>query len=306
VIPEVSVSFPWQVLAGVSAARRRNLLRQVRESGLHGVTVGDHISFQGGAGFDGLVSAASLLASDDEIPVLVAVYLLALRHPMAVARQVATLSELSPGRLTLGVGVGGDDRAEVANAGVDPSTRGRRTDESLELVRRLLDGEEVTHHGEFFMLDSARVLPAPSPGVPVVVGGKGRAAVRRTAALGDGWIGIFCSARRFGETRSSILEESARIGREAPPTWFGASVWCGIDRDPAVAEASLGGEMESLYKLPYDKFRHIAPAGNPEHVAGWLAPFVAAGAAHLTLVPAGPSPEASVDAVAEVARILRA
>src|ERR1700761_3549488 len=185
--------------------RRRQLLRRVSDAGLDHVTMGDHVSFHGGAGFDGMVTASTLLASHESLPVIVGVYLLGLRHPMLAARQLSTLAQAAPGRLTLGIGVAGEDRREGSNAGVDPGTRGRRLDEALPLVRRLLAGEEVSHQGEFFTLEEARVLPPPQPEIPMVIGGKGEPAIRRTAAFGDGWLGMFCSARRFARTREQIL-----------------------------------------------------------------------------------------------------
>jgi alkanesulfonate monooxygenase SsuD/methylene tetrahydromethanopterin reductase-like flavin-dependent oxidoreductase (luciferase family) len=131
---------------------RRTLLDGVEGAGLDHVTLGDHVSFHGGNGFDGLVSATAVLATNDRLRVLLGVYQLALRHPLVVARQLASLAQIAPGRLTLGVGVGGEDRTEVSNCGVDPSTRGRRVDESLGLLRQLATGEAVDHVGEFFTL----------------------------------------------------------------------------------------------------------------------------------------------------------
>ncbi|TFG95215.1 MAG: LLM class flavin-dependent oxidoreductase, partial [Myxococcales bacterium] len=106
--------------------RRRELLARVAASGLDHVFVADHVSFHDGFGMDGLVQAATLLASEPALSVQVGVYLLALRHPVTVARQIATLCESAPGRLVLGVGVGGEDRHEIEICGVDPATRGRR------------------------------------------------------------------------------------------------------------------------------------------------------------------------------------
>ena len=130
-------------------------------------------------------------------------------------------------------------------------------------------------------------------------GGRGEPAIRRTATLGDGWLGMFCSARRFAETRQAILAAAADAGREQP-AWFGVNVWCGLDADPARAQALLSARMEGLYRLPYEKFQYLAPAGTPGQVADFLRPYVAAGARHLTLIPAASSIEAEIDAVAEV------
>ena len=91
----------------------------------------------------------------------VGLYLLPLRHPVPVARQLATLAQLAPGRLTLGVGIGGEDPHEIEICGVDPKTRGRRMDESLQILRGLGDGAPVTFDGEFFSLHEALILPRP-------------------------------------------------------------------------------------------------------------------------------------------------
>jgi alkanesulfonate monooxygenase SsuD/methylene tetrahydromethanopterin reductase-like flavin-dependent oxidoreductase (luciferase family) len=283
---------------------RRRLLRRVADAGLDHVTMGDHVSFHGGTGFDGMITASTLLASHDRLPVLIGVYLLGLRHPMLAARQLATLTQTAPGRLTLGVGVAGEDRAEVSNAGVDPATRGRRLDEALALVRQLLTGDEVTFVGEFFRLEAARILPPPQPPVPIVIGGKGDAAVRRTAELGDGWLGMFCSARRFAETRQRVLQAAAERGRQ--PSWFGITIWCGLDADAGRARELVAAKMERLYRLPYEKFQHLASAGTPKQVAEFVLPYVESGAGHVTLVPAGASIEAEIDAVAEVSDYVRA
>lgn len=301
---KVGISFPHEALFGATGERRRDLLRRTADAGLDHVTVGDHISFHGGTGFDGLVSASSVLATRDDLSVLVGVYLLGLRHPMLAARQLATLSEMAPGRLVLGVGVGGEDRSEISNSGVDPSTRGRRLDETLELVRQLLTGDEVMHEGEFFTLDRAKILPATAEPVPFVVGGKGEVAVRRTAVHGDGWLGIFCSARRFALTRQEILEMAAGLGRT--PDWFGVNVWCGLDADPKTARSLLGERMHDLYKLPPEKFQNVAPAGAPAQVAEWLSHFVAAGAEHVTLIPVASSVEQGIEHAAVVRQLLRA
>jgi alkanesulfonate monooxygenase SsuD/methylene tetrahydromethanopterin reductase-like flavin-dependent oxidoreductase (luciferase family) len=90
--------------------------------------IGDHVSVFVGAGFDGLVNAAALAVAHSAIPVHVGVYLLPLRHPTLVARQIADLEVLAPGRLVLGVGIGGEDRHEYEACGVDPRTSGRRMD----------------------------------------------------------------------------------------------------------------------------------------------------------------------------------
>jgi alkanesulfonate monooxygenase SsuD/methylene tetrahydromethanopterin reductase-like flavin-dependent oxidoreductase (luciferase family) len=283
-------------------ARRRALLSLIEQAGLDYVCVGDHVSFHDCTGFDGLTAATAALCGG-RLPVLVGVYLLALRHPMLTARQLASISQLAPGRLTLGVGVAGEDRSEVSNSGVDPATRGRRMDECLAVLRALASGEAVDYAGEFFQLSSARIKPAPDPPVPIVIGGKGEAAARRAARYGDGWLAIFCSARRFAQTREQIAEAAAALGRPAPP-WYGINVWCGLDADAAQARQLLASQLEGLYHLPFGKFERLTPAGPPAQVAEALAPYRAAGAEYITLVPAAASPEAGVEHAAAVRAML--
>jgi alkanesulfonate monooxygenase SsuD/methylene tetrahydromethanopterin reductase-like flavin-dependent oxidoreductase (luciferase family) len=295
---KVGISVHDSLMTG-DRARRQALLSLVEAAGLDYVCVGDHVSFHDGTGFDGLTAATAALSGSDRLPVLVGVYLLALRHPLLTARQLASISQLAPGRLVLGAGAGGEDRSEVANSGVDPATRGRRLDECLQVLRALASGEAIDHQGEFFELKSARIKPAPDPPVPIVIGGKGEAAVRRAARYGDGWLAIFCSARRFAQTREQIAEAAADAGRPVPP-WYGINVWCGLDADAARARQLLAGQLESLYHLPFGKFERLAPAGTPVQVAEELAAYRAAGADHITLIPAARSPEAGVEHVAAV------
>jgi len=238
VTPKLGVAVNEALLVPDPAARRR-ILDHIAGVGLDHVTTGDHISFQGGTGFDGLVSATSILAANDTLAVLVGVYLAGLRHPIVTARQLATISQVAPARLILGVGVGGEDRSEISNAGVNPATRGRRLDETLEVLRSLATGQAVDHQGQFYSLRDARILPPPDPRVPLVIGGSGDAAVRRAAAYGDGWLGIFCSARRLGETVERIRDATAELGRRAP-SWFGLSLWCGLGSDGDRARELLG------------------------------------------------------------------
>ena len=302
--PKLGVAVNEALLIPDPAARRR-ILDHIAVAGLDHVTTGDHISFQGGTGFDGLASATSILAAHDTLAVLVGVYLAGLRHPMMTARQLATISQIAPARLILGVGVGGEDRSEISNAGVDPVTRGRRLDETLEVLRRLATGEAVDHQGQFFSLSNARILPPPDPRVPLVIGGSGDAAVRRTATYGDGWLGIFCSARRFGETVERIRDATAELGRPAP-WWFGLSMWCGLGSDGDRARELLGRRMQALYNQPPERFQHVTAAGTPVQVAEKLAPFVAAGAEHLTIVTVADSVHDGIDLAAEVRRLLQA
>ena len=132
-------------------AERRAALARAAGEGIDHIAVGDHVSFFVGAGSDGLINATALLSMQTELPVYVGLYLLPLRHPVPVARQLASIAELAPGRLTLGVGIGGEDPHEVEICGVEQRTRGRRMDECLEVLRDWPRGSRSTSKVSSFL-----------------------------------------------------------------------------------------------------------------------------------------------------------
>jgi alkanesulfonate monooxygenase SsuD/methylene tetrahydromethanopterin reductase-like flavin-dependent oxidoreductase (luciferase family) len=273
-------------------------------AGLDYVGSTDHVCFRGGNGVDGLTTVATCAGLHPTIRLYVGVYQLPLRHPVGVARQLSTLAHFAPGRLTFGVGVAGEDPHEVESCGVDMRSRGRRMTESLHVLRRLLAGESVTFQGEFFSLDDTRVLPTPNPPVPLLVGGKSDAALRRAATLGDGWVGVFVSPRRFAESVERVDEHANATGRD-PVAWRHAmELWCGFGASGEDARATLAPAMEHFYELPFDALERYSPHGTPEDIAAALAPYVEAGCRTFHLNPVASSPEEAVYGVAQVKRCL--
>ena len=280
------------------------VVSRVAEAGLDHLVVGDHVTFFGGFGVDGLVQATALLMVHPRLPVHTGVYLLPLRHPVLVSRQLSTLSSFAPERLVLGVGIGGEDRHEVSSCGVDPSTRGRRMDECLEVLRLLQDGEAASMDGEFFQLDRVIVRPPPRPPVPIVIGGRADAAIRRAGRLGDGWLGIWVSPERFAAALSQVDDHADEAGR-GKVTWrHGMTVWCGFGDDESDGAAAVGPVMEAIYGLPFEKFRRYVPLGTPVRIADALAPYVEAGCPSFNLLAQGRDPNRLAEAAGEVSRRL--
>ncbi|MDE0162827.1 MAG: LLM class flavin-dependent oxidoreductase [Acidimicrobiaceae bacterium] len=277
------------------------MLGGIADSGIDFVFTADHVSFRDGSGMDGLVTLAAVGGLEPRLGLQVGVYLLALRHPMVAARQIATLAEAAAGRLTVGVGVGGDDRHEVEVCDVDPSTRGRRTDAALEIVRALLEGQTVDGDGEFFRFRGGRIRPVPDPAVPMVVGGRSDAALERAGRLGDGWLAAWCSPRRFAEGVARV--EAAGAGRDVD--WqHGLQVWLGVGESPAEGRSHVAETMERFYRMSFDPFERYTPCGRAADIAEFLQPYVAAGATALNLTPCGPDRATEIETVAEVKRLL--
>jgi alkanesulfonate monooxygenase SsuD/methylene tetrahydromethanopterin reductase-like flavin-dependent oxidoreductase (luciferase family) len=279
-------------------------LGAVHDAGIDHVCVGDHVSFFVGAGLDGLLQATTLALLHPTLPVMTGVYLLPLRHPVLVARQLSDLSQFAPGRLVFGVGIGGEDRHEVEICGVDPATRGRRMEECLIILRQLLTGKPTTFHGEFFDLDDALIVPTPVKPMPIIVGGRSDAAVRRAGRLGDGWLGIWNSARRFAEVVDILADEAARVGRVDPPRRHAMQLWCGIGDTKEAARARLAPAMEGFYQIPFERFEKYSPYGTPEDIAEFLVPYVEAGCTSFNLIPQAVDRETSLAGAAAVKKLL--
>jgi len=280
--------------------KRRALVAEVAAGGFDHLFMADHVSFRNGAGTDGFVEVAALSQLHPSIGVMISIYLLPLRHPLPVARQLATMAKIASGRMTFGIGIGGEDRHEIEVCGVDPATRGARTNESLAILRGLLNGDEVTFAGAHFDVDRARIRPLPATPIPIIVGGRSDAALRRAARFGDGWIGVWCSTRRYRDAVAYIDAQAREQGRP-PPAWrHGYQPWVGVDRDPARAREVVKDGMERFYHVPFDKFERYTPYGTPAQVAEQLAPYIEAGCRLMNLKVCTHRPEEEVALGAEV------
>jgi alkanesulfonate monooxygenase SsuD/methylene tetrahydromethanopterin reductase-like flavin-dependent oxidoreductase (luciferase family) len=296
--------FPPYDLLEQGPETARAFLAQAGEAGIDHVCCGDHVSFFGGLGFDGLVQATALAMPHPTLPVYSGVYQLPLRHPVLVARQLADIGRIAPGRLIFGVGVGGEDRHEAAVCGVDPATRGLRMNECLTIVRQLLTGTAVTCHGTFFDLEEAVIAPASTAAIPIVIGGRSDTAIRRAGRLGDGWLGIWVSPRRFAAAVEMAAQEAAAAGRPSPPARHAMQVWCGLADSKAAARACLAPAMQAFYQIPFERFERYCPYGTADDVAGFLAPYAAAGCAEFNLIPQSPDHDQAIAGAAAVRKLL--
>lgn len=297
---EVGISVPWD-LWSLSPEDQRLRLTNIADAGIDHLFTADHVSFHNGAGIDGLLTLAALSGIEPRLKLQLGVMLLALRHPMVAARQIANLAEIAPGRCTVGIGVGGEDRHEFEVCEVDPSTRGRRTDAALKIVRGLLEGDTVDGDGEFFHFSEGLIRPTPVEAVPLIVGGRSNAALERAGRLGDGWLAAWCSARRFAE--GTKLVES--LGRTPVNGWqHGLQIWVGIGESKEAGREQVATGMERFYQIPFAAFEKYTPVGTPSDIAEFLAPYVQAGAHSLNLTPCGVSGTAEYEAIAEVRELL--
>ena len=285
--------------------RRKELIQRVGDSGIDHVFLADHVSFIKGLGMDALINAASVAGMHPTLKICIGVYLLALRHPVPVARQLATLSQSAPGRITLGVGVGGEDRHEMEVCGVNPATRGKQTNECLEIVRALMTGKSFSFKGDFFEIEDALIKPAIRPSMPILVGGRSNAAIKRAALFSEGWLGVWCSAKRFASAIDQVQSIAQQNGRNVSNWGHGLQVWVGVDADESKAKKRVATEMQDFYNMPFTAFEKYSPYGSPEKIAEFLQPYKEAGCRLFNIKPCAEDEETGVEAVAKVKALLQ-
>jgi alkanesulfonate monooxygenase SsuD/methylene tetrahydromethanopterin reductase-like flavin-dependent oxidoreductase (luciferase family) len=247
--------------------------------------VGDHLSFHPPV-LDAICALAAAAPATRRLVLGTAVLLLPLRNPVWTAKQIATVSVLAPDRLILGVGVGGENAAEFEAAGVPVAERGRRLDESIEIVGRLLRGEAVEHLGPLLPTRSPALEPAPAVAPPLLVGGRSDAALRRAARVAEGWLGVWISPRRVAEVRRRLDELADEYRR--PPCRLLLMVFVHVcepgGHEAALAEAAAF--VKGQYGLPFDQLRKWVLVGTGGEVAEGLAALRDAGAESFVLTAA--------------------
>jgi len=143
------------------------------------------------------------------------VFVLAMRNPFLAAKAIATAAVLSRGRVTLTLGVGWSN-VEYRLLGQDFATRGKRTDEMIEVLRKLWTGEMVSHDGAFYRFDPLEANPVPPVRVPIWVGGISDPALRR-AARNDGWLSDLQSTAEIATCIETVRRYRAESGRADEP-----------------------------------------------------------------------------------------
>ena len=222
----------------------------------------------------------------DQMRVLSSIILTPFYHPLFLARTAATLDAASGGRLTLGVGVGGEFPVEFEAAGLRVDQRGRRTDECLEVMRKLWTGEKVTFSGRHFQLTDAMINPLPvqKPNPPVWVSGRRDAAMARAAKFGDGWMPYFYDAPRYRDSVGKIKGFAAEAGRDISGFQWAHFPYIAIypteQQAAEVAAEQLGGRY--LYGGEFlDIVRKYCLLGTVENCIEQLQEYIDAGVRHI-------------------------
>ena len=214
-----------------------------------------------------------------------------LRNPVLLAKQIATLDFLSQGRMLPAVGLGQEEPEEYEACGVSKQGRGPRTEEAIQLMRRLWEEDDVTHEGEFFTCHNVSVTPKPwfKPSPPVWIGGRSPAAARRVGRVGDGWLVSSATPQEIHDGREIIFETAEEHDRSIENDHVGVLV--GYYISPNFEETvSKTYEFVTRHR-PDAYFTEYSALGPPERIAEVIQRYIDAGASKFVVRPLCPADE---------------
>lgn len=236
-----------------------------------------------------LTALAAIAGRTRRIKFGVNVISLALRDPVLVAKQCATIDVLSQGRLLPAFGIGSPQAPEWAALGLDQKTRGGRTDEGLDIIRRLWAEDSVDFEGRFYQLKGASIAPKPvQADLPMWIGGASEAAIRRTAHFGTGWQGGPETPAETRQVIAAIRVATASAGRTIDEDHYGAGFpfYFGSADDPVVRR-----DMEIYERRTGRTANGYFAVGDAEIIIARIAEYIEAGASKFVLRPAGDGAE---------------
>lgn len=216
-----------------------------------------------------------------------AVFVSTLYSPVHLAKSLATLDQLSGGRVEIGVGTGGKARPFAA-FGVDPDRYVARFTEGLALMRALWTQPRVTFDGEFWQLHDQAMEPKPAqkPFPPIWFGANGDAALRRAVRLGSGFFGAgSVPTARFADQVRLVRAALAESGRPAGEFPVAKRVYIGVDSEAARARERLDAALERMYGRRLPAVEAAAIAGTPDQCAAALRQVADAGAELILFTP---------------------
>lgn len=237
----------WQSLTFSEPGELLTVAKLAEQVGFHGVFLSEHVfvpekreskypyTADGNPIFtaetpwlDPWVQVGAIAAVTTRLRFVTGVYILPLRHPLEVAKAVATAAVLSHDRVGLGVGAGWM-KEEFDVLGREFKARGKRMDEQIAVIRKVWAGGMVEHHGVYYDFPRLQMSPAPKVPPPILIGGQSDAAFKRAARLGDGWVGSGHTPDQVLGVMQRLQELRREYGRErvafdailvlsAPPT----------------------------------------------------------------------------------------
>ena len=265
----------------------RRCIERAEALGFHSLWVQEQAGLRATAGaLEGVSMLSYAAALTRRIRLGNAVFLINLRNPIQLAKSLASLDQLSQGRLIAGVGLGGVTRLYQAY-GLSPEHKVGRFTEALTLIKKLWTEEDFTFEGKFWQLKKASLWPKPfqKPHPPIWFGANSPAALKRAVQHGSGFIGAGSASTTDFKTLVPIaLSELAETKRAPADFMIGKRVYLAVDKDRERAAKRLR-EWFGLYYGQADLAERVSVWGSAEECAERLREIVAAGARLLLLNP---------------------
>ncbi|MEX0800927.1 MAG: LLM class flavin-dependent oxidoreductase [Dehalococcoidia bacterium] len=264
----------------------RDVVR-IEELGYDSAWTSEHVFFYFPT-FDALTQLAAMAALTTRIRLGTAVLLLPLRPAALAAKEITSVEVISGGRLTLGIGVGGEFPKEFEAVGSPVKERGARTDEAIEVLRTLWTQDNVTFHGRFTKLDGVTLMPKPLQpgGPPLWIAGRSQAAIRRAGRLGDGYMPYLFSPERYREGLAEVRRAAEEAGRDPDAIEPALYQFICLAGSYEEAKERASADLSRRYNQPFEKIvdRYVV-MGTADDCARRLSDFAEAGARHFLLVP---------------------
>jgi probable F420-dependent oxidoreductase len=256
--------------------------RLAEDAGAHSLWTIDRLTFGNQEPLLGLAAAAAITS---RVKLGTSVLLGTLRGPAMLAKQIATLDQLSGGRVILGLGVGSrpDD---FEGAGVPFEHRGTRAEELVSILRLAWSGEPVKFQGQFYAMDVGPIGPRPvQPRIPVWIGGSAEAALRRVGRIADGFIGGSSrGAEGFRESMESVRSAALIAGRD-PALLSGASLMMVSLDDNRERARQRAFDYQANYYSPARANPDQCVLGSVDQCVEQMQPYLEAGAYVLIISP---------------------
>jgi alkanesulfonate monooxygenase SsuD/methylene tetrahydromethanopterin reductase-like flavin-dependent oxidoreductase (luciferase family) len=263
------------------------------QAGFDAVWVGDHLASPA-PNYEAAVVLAAAAAVTERIEVGFSVMLLGLREPAWAAKQIQAIDALAPGRVLLGVGVGGEFPEEFEAVGLSTKARGRLLDRGLEVLPELLTGQAVEVGG----LKVPALAPPVSALPPVYIGGRGEPALARAARVGEWWMPTWLTPDKIVQRGQRLAELAAQRGRQTPKIAMvqGAHV----DEDEGRARDKADRYTQGMYGMGLERVEHWTAYGSAQRVAEFVDGLIDAGTEEIIFTLMSDDPLTQIDRLAPV------
>jgi probable F420-dependent oxidoreductase len=246
--------------------------------------------------YEPLITFGAVASVTRTVQLVLSVVVLPEREPVLLAKQIATLDQISGGRMTLGVGIGAyREEFEAVHPTRAKANRGAMLDEGIAALRRLFESRSATFEGKYLQFREVELAPKPNQQpFPIYVNAHGAQGLDRVARAGDGWIASAPTPEALASARAELTQRVTEAGRDPDAISINVQIWVCTGQTNADAEAKLNRSQHFKRLVARDparpesavveEFRASNLLGSPDQLIERLRAFEASGAQHIGLI----------------------